>query len=60
MAPESSDELNLTAPRTTVEVSVLDSPPFILSVPGELGVQDPAFIQRVALEALDKYKDTVR
>ncbi|KAF6733927.1 Clusterin-like protein 1 [Oryzias melastigma] len=60
VAPESSDELNLTAPRTTVEVSVLDSPPFILSVPGELGVQDPAFIQRVALEALDKYKDTVR
>ncbi|RVE62057.1 hypothetical protein OJAV_G00176820 [Oryzias javanicus] len=60
VAPESSDELNVTVPRTAVEVSVLDSPPFVLSVPGELAVQDPAFIQRVALEALEKYKDSVR
>lgn len=60
MAPESSDEVNATGFKTRVEVSILDSPPFILSVPGELGVRDPAFIQHVALEALEKYKEAVR
>uniref|UniRef100_A0A3P9K6U0 Clusterin n=1 Tax=Oryzias latipes TaxID=8090 RepID=A0A3P9K6U0_ORYLA len=60
VAPESSDEVNTTGSKTRVEVSILDSPPFILSVPGELGVRDPAFIQHVALEALEKYKEAVR
>lgn len=52
--------MNATGFKTRVEVSILDSPPFILSVPGELGVRDPAFIQHVALEALEKYKEAVR
>uniref|UniRef100_A0A3Q1FIX0 Clusterin n=1 Tax=Acanthochromis polyacanthus TaxID=80966 RepID=A0A3Q1FIX0_9TELE len=45
---------------TKVEVNILNSPPLILSVPGELELQDPAFIQYVAQEALDKYKEMAR
>ena len=41
---------------TTVAVKVLDSPLLTLSVPAELEMQDPAFIQYVAKEALVLYK----
>ncbi|KAK5619672.1 hypothetical protein CRENBAI_009644 [Crenichthys baileyi] len=60
VAPETHDEQNMSATETKVEVNVLNSPPLILDIPGELELQDPAFIQYVAQEALDKYKELVR
>uniref|UniRef100_A0A3Q2E5G5 Clusterin n=2 Tax=Cyprinodon variegatus TaxID=28743 RepID=A0A3Q2E5G5_CYPVA len=60
VAPESHDEQNMSATETKVEVEVLNSPPLMLNIPKELELQDPAFIQYVAQEALDKYKEMVR
>lgn len=60
VAPKNHDEQNMSETETKVEVNILNSPPFILSIPGELELQDPAFIQYVAQEALNKYKDMVR
>lgn len=60
MAAEHYDEHNVSVTENKVEVTILNSPSLILSVPGELELQDPAFIQYVAQEALDKYKDMVR
>uniref|UniRef100_UPI0037E7E80E clusterin-like protein 1 n=1 Tax=Semicossyphus pulcher TaxID=241346 RepID=UPI0037E7E80E len=60
VAPKILEEQNLSETETTVEVNILNSPPLILSVPGELDLKDPAFIQYVAQEALNKYKDMVR
>ncbi|XP_061834759.1 clusterin-like protein 1 isoform X2 [Nerophis lumbriciformis] len=60
VAPKSQD-LNLSAAETQVEVNILNSPSFILSVPRELDLQEPpAFIQYVVQEALGKYRDLVR
>ncbi|KAM9791820.1 clusterin-like protein 1 [Syngnathus typhle] len=59
VAPKSHDK-NLSVRETRVEVNVLNSPSFIFSVPGELNPQDPGFIQYVAQEALDKYKEMFR
>ncbi|KAM7400365.1 hypothetical protein PAMA_004858 [Pampus argenteus] len=59
VAPKSHEE-NISVTDTKVEVKILNSPPLILSVPGELELQDPAFIQYVVQEALDKYKETTR
>ncbi|KAL6490391.1 hypothetical protein MHYP_G00007360 [Metynnis hypsauchen] len=42
---------------TVVEVSVLDSPVLSLSVPAELELPDPAFIQYIAKEALLAYQN---
>ncbi|RXN00701.1 Clusterin-like protein 1 [Acipenser ruthenus] len=42
---------------TAVEVNVFNSPTFTLNVPGELEVEDPAFIKYVAQEALRLYKE---
>lgn len=58
--PKSHDEQNASVTETKVEVNILNSPPLILSVPGELDLQDPAFIQYLAQEALGKYKEMVR
>lgn len=60
MAPESHDEQNMSATETKVEVNLLNSPPLTLNIPGELELHDPGFIQYVAQEALDKYKEMVR
>ncbi|XP_028284175.1 clusterin-like protein 1 [Parambassis ranga] len=60
VAAEHYDEQNVSVTENKVEVTILNSPSIILSVPGELELQDPAFIQYVAQEALDKYKDMVR
>lgn len=60
VAPKSHDERNLSVSETTVEVNILNSPPLLLSVPGELEMQDPAFIQYVTQEALNSYKEMVR
>ncbi|XP_071768220.2 clusterin-like protein 1 [Centroberyx gerrardi] len=45
---------------TSVVVTVLDSAPLTLSVPAELEVDDPAFIQYVAQEALALQKQRIR
>lgn len=59
VAPKNHDE-NLPVTETKVEVNILNSPSLILSVPGDLDLQDPAFIQYLTQEALDKYKQLVR
>ncbi|XP_005476578.1 clusterin-like protein 1 isoform X1 [Oreochromis niloticus] len=60
VAPESHSEQNEAVRETKVEVNILSSPPLTLTVPSELELQDPAFIQYVAREALEKYKEMVR
>lgn len=60
MAPANHDEQNLSSTETKVEVNILNSTPILLSVPGDLQMQDLAFVQYVAQEALDKYKGMVR
>ncbi|XP_075953396.1 clusterin-like protein 1 [Anarhichas minor] len=60
VAPKSHDEQNASETETRVEVNILNSPPLLLSVPGELELRDPAFIQYVAQEALNKYKEMFR
>lgn len=59
VAPKSHDDQNVSVSETRVEVNILNSPPLILSIPGELEVQDPAFIQYVTQEALNNYKEMV-
>eukprot|EP00064_Thunnus_orientalis_P008711 superscaffoldBa00001057_g8734 len=59
VAPKSHEE-NVSVTETKVQVNILNSPALILSVPGELELEDPAFIQYVAQEALDKYKEMAR
>ena len=60
VAPQSHDQHNFSVAETKVEVNILNSSPLILSVPGELELQDPAFIQFVTQEALSKFKEIVR
>ncbi|XP_070397726.1 clusterin-like protein 1 isoform X2 [Nothobranchius furzeri] len=60
VAPGSRDEPNMSATETRVEVTVLNSPPLILTLPGELDLQDPAFIHYITQEALEKYKEMVQ
>ncbi|KAM6920009.1 clusterin-like protein 1 [Lycodopsis pacificus] len=60
VALKSHDEPNASEAETRVEVNILNSPPLVLSVPGELELRDPAFIQYVAQEALNKYKEMFR
>lgn len=60
MAPESQDEQNTAERETKVEVNILNSPSLLLSVPGDLEMQDPAFIHYVTREALNNYKEMVR
>ncbi|XP_026168528.1 clusterin-like protein 1 [Mastacembelus armatus] len=60
VVPKSHDKENLSVTNTQVEVNILNSSPLIISVPGELDLKDPAFIQYVVQEALDKYKEMVR
>lgn len=43
-----------------VVVTLLDSVPITVSVPAELEVDDPAFIQYVAQEALTLHKQQIR
>ncbi|KAM3604851.1 uncharacterized protein V6R79_017120 [Siganus canaliculatus] len=60
VAPQSHDDQNMPVSETKVEVNILNSPSLILSVPGELELEDPAFIQYVTQEALNKFKEMVR
>lgn len=59
VVPKSQDK-NMSARETQVEVNILNSPSLVFSVPGELNLHDPAFIQYVAQEALEKYKEMIR
>lgn len=43
-----------------VTVTLLDSAPITVSVPAELEVDDPAFIQYVAQEALTLHKQQIK
>ena len=43
-----------------VTVTLLDSAPITVSVPAELDVDDPAFIQYAAQEALSLHKQQIR
>ena len=45
---------------SSVVVTVLDSAPITISVPAELELDDPAFIQYVAQEALTLHKQQIR
>ncbi|KAM8849687.1 clusterin-like protein 1 isoform 1-T4 [Spinachia spinachia] len=58
VAPESRDRRN--ASELQVEVNILNSPPLLLSVPGGLEPREASFIQYVAQEALNKYKEMGR
>ncbi len=51
---------NTPAADTTVEVNILNSPTLTLTLPAGLMLQDPAFIQYVAQEALGMYKQMAR
>ncbi|XP_048111550.1 clusterin-like protein 1 isoform X1 [Alosa alosa] len=51
---------NAPGGNTKVEVTILNSPKLTLTVPGELELQDPAFVQYVAEEALGLYKQRAR
>ncbi|XP_068565611.1 clusterin-like protein 1 [Cebidichthys violaceus] len=55
-------QLKTTRPKadSSVVVTVLDSGPVTVSVPSELEVDDPAFIQYVAQEALTLHKQQIR
>ncbi|XP_036453288.1 clusterin-like protein 1 [Colossoma macropomum] len=59
LVPGSSGLVGGTRTDTVVEVSVLDSPVLSLSVPVELELSDPAFIQYIAKEALLAYQNTL-
>lgn len=59
VAPQSHEQ-NASVTESRVEVNILNSPPLPLSVPGELELGDPAFIQYVVQEALNKYKELGR
>lgn len=45
---------------SSVVVSIMDSDPITVSVPADLDVDDPAFIQYVAQEALTLHKQQIR
>ncbi|KAG9274000.1 clusterin-like protein 1 [Astyanax mexicanus] len=54
------EDANMPAAETKVGVNILNAPPLSLSVPAGLQLQDPAFIQYVAHEALGLYKQKSR
>ncbi|MGH0129482.1 UNVERIFIED_CONTAM: hypothetical protein FKN15_067592 [Acipenser sinensis] len=55
--PHSGEGTLMPVSATAVEVNVFNSPTFTLNVPGELQIEDPAFIKYVAQEALGLYKE---
>uniref|UniRef100_A0A3Q2YNL3 Clusterin n=1 Tax=Hippocampus comes TaxID=109280 RepID=A0A3Q2YNL3_HIPCM len=59
VVPKGQDK-NMSAGETHVEVNILNSPSLVFSVPGELNLHDPAFIQYVVQEALERYKEMIR
>ncbi|KAI4890518.1 hypothetical protein NFI96_011448, partial [Prochilodus magdalenae] len=59
LVPGSSGLVGESRADTVVEVSVLDSPVLSLSVPAELELSEPTFIQYIAKEALFAYQDTL-
>lgn len=54
------EKANTPAADTEVEVNILNAPTLKLTVPASLQLQDPAFIQYVAHEALGLYKQRAR
>lgn len=60
MVPQQQLKNNKPKSRSSVVVIVLDSSPFTVMVPAELSVDDPAFIQYVAQEALTLHKGQIQ
>ncbi|XP_061110378.1 clusterin-like protein 1 [Conger conger] len=60
VVPQAAGGSERYAADSRVEVNVLSSPLLTLSVPAELQVDDPAFLQYVAQEALGRYKQLLR
>ncbi|XP_036375415.1 clusterin-like protein 1 [Megalops cyprinoides] len=58
--PHAVEGYDGSAADSKVEVNILDSPRMTLNVPAELEVEDPAFVQYVAQEALGRYKLLLR
>lgn len=58
VVPHKEDGGNGTAVDTTVELNILSSPKFTVHVPAELQVEEPAFMQFVAREALGRYRQS--
>ncbi|TNM98378.1 clusterin-like protein 1 [Takifugu flavidus] len=57
---KTQEEQNVSVNESKVEVEIFNSPPLIVSVPGDLEMHDPAFIQYVTQEALNNYKELIR
>lgn len=60
MTPQ--QQMNNIRPKvdSSVVVTILDSGPITVSVPAELEVEDPAFIQYVVQEALTLHKQQIK
>uniref|UniRef100_A0A3B3XVR2 Clusterin n=1 Tax=Poecilia mexicana TaxID=48701 RepID=A0A3B3XVR2_9TELE len=59
---QSKQQLRTNSPRadSSVVVSILDSAPLTVSVPADLTVEDPAFMEYIAHHALTLYKQQIR
>lgn len=60
MASKTQEAQNVSVNESKVEVVIFNSPPLIVSVPADLEMRDPAFIQYVTQEALNNYKELIR
>lgn len=60
VTPQQQMKNNRSKADTSVVLTILDAAPLTLSVPAELDVGDPAFIQFVAQEALALHKRRIR
>lgn len=60
MSPQQQIKNNKPKADSSVTVSIMDSAPVTILVPADLEVDDPAFIQNVAQEALTLYKRKIK
>lgn len=60
MSPHQQIKNNKPKADSSVTVSIMDLAPVTILVPADLEVDDPAFIQNVALEALTLYKRKIK
>lgn len=60
MSPQQQIKNNKPKADSSVTVSIMDLAPVTILVPADLEVDDPAFIQNVALEALTLYKRKIK
>lgn len=60
MIPQQQVKNNKSKADCSVTVSIMDLAPVTILVPADLEVDDPAFIQHVAQEALTLYKRQIK